>query len=252
MKKLIIHIDDLGIIPAANEAGMTLFSKGSVTSGSIIVPANYSEDIIKYCISDSDTDIGVHLSVTCEWDIEKWSFLSIPQKIMPKTTKEAVSSYTLSEIENEYKKQIEYVNGLNISHIDNHMWASTASCQHFLSYLNLAKANGYMAHIPDWAMFSPEMISTADLFSFPKTKTIRFGNGGLEEMKKGLYSSLSSMKDGIGILTTHAVTSSRAAEKMIDTYQERLNEFKILADIDFQNRLKELGITLTNFKLINI
>jgi len=48
-KLLIIHMDDIGMNYACNEAAKDLFEKGIVTSASIMVPCAWSYDFVQWC-----------------------------------------------------------------------------------------------------------------------------------------------------------------------------------------------------------
>ncbi len=48
LKLLIIHMDDIGMSYAANQAAIDLFEKGIVSSASIMMPCSWAYDFIQW------------------------------------------------------------------------------------------------------------------------------------------------------------------------------------------------------------
>lgn len=143
-KYLIINADDFGISHEENMAVAELYQEGKITSVSVMAGAHaYEEavDIIKKLHMDS---VGVHLYVASEYQKEdciyKLSGMTCSDKLLngeifpPKFT---LSEDNLLAVCDESKAQIEKVigSGINISHLDNHMYALWPARQpDFLEY----------------------------------------------------------------------------------------------------------------------
>ena len=67
-KLLIVHADDMGLSQATNSAVIQAFQKEGITSGSIMVPCPWFPEIAEFAKNNSQLDIGLHLTLTSEWD----------------------------------------------------------------------------------------------------------------------------------------------------------------------------------------
>ena len=69
---LIVNADDVGMSHASNVATRTGMEKGLITSGTIMVPCPWFEEIAAYATSNPKADFGLHLTHTSEWKVYKW------------------------------------------------------------------------------------------------------------------------------------------------------------------------------------
>jgi predicted glycoside hydrolase/deacetylase ChbG (UPF0249 family) len=71
-RTLIIHHDDLGGSHGANLAFVELWDMGLATSGSVMVPCPWFPEIAAIARQRPELDLGVHLTLTSEWDSFRW------------------------------------------------------------------------------------------------------------------------------------------------------------------------------------
>ena len=71
-KTLIIHEDDLGNSHGANMAFVELWDLGLATSGSVMVPCPWFSEIARIARERPELDLGVHLTLTAEFDAVRW------------------------------------------------------------------------------------------------------------------------------------------------------------------------------------
>ncbi|RYY17986.1 MAG: ChbG/HpnK family deacetylase, partial [Alphaproteobacteria bacterium] len=76
MRAVIPHVDDLGGSHGANQAFLELARPGRVTCGSIIVPGPWFREIADAACADPSLDVGVHLTLTSEWETCRWAPIS--------------------------------------------------------------------------------------------------------------------------------------------------------------------------------
>lgn len=131
-KLLIIHADDLGVAHSENSASIAAFEKGIVNSGSIMVPCPWFPEIANYSKANPEADLGLHLTLTAEWETYKWgpvapvaevSGLVNEKGFLYDNCADVVLNASVEEVEKEIRAQIEraLTFGVNVSHLDSHM-----------------------------------------------------------------------------------------------------------------------------------
>ena len=99
-KLLIIHADDLGLSHSENLASMYAMENGTVNSGSIMVPCPWFPEIAAYARSHPDADVGLHLTLTSEWEFYKWGPV-LPSNEVPSLINE--QGFLYDGIENSFQ-----------------------------------------------------------------------------------------------------------------------------------------------------
>jgi len=131
-KLLIVHADDLGMAHSVNAASIKALEGGLVSSGSIMVPCPWFTEIAEYARSHPEADLGLHLTLTSEWNNYRWGpVLSkdrVPSLLDPKgylfpTEAEAAAKISVAEAEAEIRAQISRARafGIQFTHLDSHM-----------------------------------------------------------------------------------------------------------------------------------
>jgi|TARA_B100000959_G_scaffold50724_1_gene52601 hypothetical protein len=164
-KVLITHIDDIGFSHASNVASFECLDVGAATCGSILTAAPWFLEAAEICRANPGYDVGVHLTLTCEYPTFRWPAVSTrdpatglldPQGYLWHTTEDAVSHVDAKAAEVEMRTQIELAlnAGIDITHIDTHM-GSVVDPKFIQSYLTLANEFGIPAFLP---RISPERL----------------------------------------------------------------------------------------------
>ena len=79
--RLIVRGDDIGSSHAANLACIQSFREGIVRSVEVMVPAPWFPEAVRMLKDNPGLDVGVHLTLTSEWDNCKWRPLTGPSSI---------------------------------------------------------------------------------------------------------------------------------------------------------------------------
>lgn len=70
--ELIVRADDMGITQSTNRAVIESFQNGIVTAAEVIVPGPWFLDAVELLREHPGLDVGVHLTLTSEWERLKW------------------------------------------------------------------------------------------------------------------------------------------------------------------------------------
>ena len=136
--RLIIRGDDMGFSHAGNQALIKTYKEGIEQSIEVLVPSPWFAEAVKLLAQNSNVDVGIHLTLTSEWETVKWRPITCcpsltdsngyfypmiwPNKNYPdKALKQ--HAWQLEEVEKEFRAQIELAlkSIPRISHVSAHM-----------------------------------------------------------------------------------------------------------------------------------
>src|SRR5437868_8797112 len=80
-KLLILHADDLGVAHSVDVASLDALDRGAVTSASIMMPTPWVTEVAAYAKTHTDADLGLHLTLTSEWQTYRWGSVESSDKV---------------------------------------------------------------------------------------------------------------------------------------------------------------------------
>jgi len=137
--QILVRADDMGASRSANFAAITAYEKGIVRSVEVMVPGAWFEEAAVLLNERPDLDVGIHLTLTSEWNHVKWRPLTHCPSItdadgyflpfiwknqqLPNAGNIMESNWDIREIERELRAQIELALSKipHISHLSEHM-----------------------------------------------------------------------------------------------------------------------------------
>ena len=136
--RLIIRGDDMGFSHAGNLGIIESYKNGIEQSVEVLAPSPWFPEAVRLLNENPSIDVGIHLTLTSEWDNVKWRPLTDCKSLedsngyfypMIWTNKNypnknlLAHQWKLSDIEKEWRAQIELAikNIPRISHISSHM-----------------------------------------------------------------------------------------------------------------------------------
>jgi len=280
-KVVIFHADDIGMFQSTIEAYTDLVEFGLLSAASVMTPCPWFPSIVKYNRENfsSKIDLGVHLTLTSEWEGYRWRPLTTSDSM-----EELIDSYgcfkqdiclnysknIVSAIESEFKSQIDLAisQGLDITHIDTHML--TAWHPEFLeSYINLGKFYKL-----------PTLLVKNDLFNFFRdinssivkqsfeaqqqyTKESTFfpyidyfyhmpltGDGDRVDQIKNI---LVSLPPGLTHFTIHPAKDTAELRAVTDDWPSRVADYEAFMSNRLKKIVKECGIYVCGYRnILNI
>ena len=149
---VIIHTDDIGMCQASIAAFAELWDFGVISSGATMVPCPWFLEAARFARDNPDVDLGVHVTLTSEWDTYRWGPVSTsdpnsgmidPEGYFFRTSEEAQEHGDPDAVRVEIQAQIEKAlsSGISATHVDTHM-GTVGSVKFIPSYLQLAAQYG--------------------------------------------------------------------------------------------------------------
>ena len=148
-KLLIIHADDLGAAHSVNAASFDALEKGAISSVSAMVPTPWITEVAAYAKAHPNADIGLHLTLTSEWETYRWGSTESADKVpslmdstgtFPNDEKFVAARSKPLEVEREIRAQIDRAMALGIrpTHLDSHMGALFTTPELIATYVKVA------------------------------------------------------------------------------------------------------------------
>lgn len=136
---LLVRADDIGCCHAANLACIDVFTGGICRSVELMAPCPWFPEAVRLLQANPAYDVGVHLTMTSEWDNYKWGPISSVRSIVnadgyfhtryrkrddyPDEIVFEGSAWTPEDVETEFRAQIELIRKHIpwVSHLSYHM-----------------------------------------------------------------------------------------------------------------------------------
>lgn len=288
MKKyLIINADDFGMCGSANEAVIDLFLSGRIRSATVMLPCEASKEAVRFSIEHPEFAIGVHLTMTNEWDSHNWKPLTSGKSLidergyMWKSTKLVEKNADLKELEAEMRAQIDLAHklGMKPSHLDNHMGSlygnQTGRFSMLAMTMRVCGEYGYPFRLftktakemcprgTPWAVYKIAPVFTSllakinrvvlpDYLLFPD-----WGEPGLkdsyEKYRERMLYLWTYIPDGITETFVHPTKESDEIKAITGSWRDRVWEYRLMKDPETEKYLNAHGVELISYRdLLNL
>jgi hypothetical protein len=145
--RLVVRADDIGSCHTSNVACIKCYQEGIVKSVEVQAPCPWFNEAVKMLRENPGLDVGVHLTLTSEWENYKWgpltqtpSLVDAQGNFYPMTSQRAdfppntgflESGWKIDEVEKELRAQIELAKKMipQVSHLSSHMGTPTCTPQ---------------------------------------------------------------------------------------------------------------------------
>jgi hypothetical protein len=268
---LIIHADDAGMCHSANVATMRALEAGTVTCASVMVPCPWFPEMARYSRDHPEADLGVHLTLTSEWQYYRWGpvapISAVPSLLdaegyFPRGTAEAVERATPAEVEQEIRSQIVRARafGIDPTHVDSHM-GTLFRAPLYEVYTRAAREMGVM---PMLLAPTPQRIEQArqagiDALAtyealrqqgFLFLDTLNTGARGdpLEARRENYYAALRNLPPGVTEIIVHLSLDDEEIRAVTSAWAQRWHEYQIFTDPQTRALIDSLGIKLIGYK----
>ena len=286
---LIIHADDIGMCQASVTAFRDLATGGTLTSASTMVPCPWFPAVAAACkdLPADRVDLGVHLTLTSEWDSYRWGPISAGSKDSSLTDEEGYfprngnsktaddtslfERFDIAEVETEISLQIEraFAAGIDVTHLDNHMGSLLFPRPMLEPYFKLAERHRLPVSFVRWnekiverfkerANLQPEQIEhlkrISDEFGergypmFDDLQVLRLRE--LENRLDKVRSIIDELKPGLSQLIIHPATDTPELRAMADTWRGRSSDCELFMSEEVARHIKKSGVHLIGYRAL--
>lgn len=257
---LIIHADDFGMLHSVNRATTEALSNKWISSASILVPCPWFPEAARVAREHPEWDLGVHLALTSEWTPVRWrplsfggtgSSLTDKDGYLPSTSGQVGQQAQFPDAEREMRAQIEraLVSGVNITHLDSHMFSVASKPELGAKYVKLGRAYG-LPLLLDHRELQVETNPSAVLID----QILALEPGVSQDQWLNAYENiLRPLRPGTYELIVHLAYADD--EMRAATYDQpnwgaqwRQNDFDMVKNPEFQKFLREQGFVLVSWR----
>ncbi len=281
MRYLMINADDFGMCQAMNAATIGLLEDNLITSATLMPPCPWFVEAVVYAASHPEKCIGVHLTLTSEWELMRWGTVArqpLPSLItngyFPMGSLTVEQNAKENEVEIELRAQLELVKtyGMSPSHIDNHM-GSLYGWHGIQSFLPLAfklcaelglpfrfpkkllENDGITATLPAHALDKmPKALMLAKSMGVPLVDYIMappfaaFPNESYEGFRESICKRLETLPDGITEFIVHPSLDTPEIRTLNPHWQKRVWEERLCRDEVFIKTIEREELKLITWR----
>jgi hypothetical protein len=254
-KLVVINCDDLGSSRAANVAIYHALRKGTATSATLMVPCPWARDAARMYMGE---DIGVHLTLTSEWDTYRWAPITHSPSLLdgdggfPRTIEDVWDHADSDEVRKECRAQVEraILWGFDVTHLDSHMGTSQLKAEFFDVYLEMAvefrlplRMAGASAEriigFPYRKLAAAEGVIFTDHMVFCPV-------GARRTIEKTLF----DLRPGVTEIFLHPAVDSDELRSSHPDWDKRVDDDALLRDPLFEQLLARAGATLVGYRAL--
>ncbi len=271
----IIHADDVGMCHGANVAFAELSAFGSVTSGAVMVVCPWFLEILQLVERNPDLDIGVHLTLTSEWQAYRWGPISTISKNSgliddqgyfwqrtPMLAEHVVPEAAETEMRAQIDKALDF--GLDITHLDAHMGVAFIP-QLFDIYLELGQEYQLPVLLPrtisDYTSVLElghhqldiyhDAIKEMENIGWPLVDHFRMTPGvPSEKARSAYYEMIGSLAKGLTFVALHPTRPGEIESIVPPRAHYRTDEYRLLQEPEFLEFIRNQKITTIGFRKI--
>ena len=268
---IILHTDDIGMCQASVDAFADMFDYGLISSGAVMMPCPWSLAAARFAREHPGVDLGVHLTLTCEWDTFRWGPVSTrdpqsglldDQGYMHRSNEAVWENADPNAAINELDAQITLAlkEGMALTHIDTHM-GTVANAQIMPGYIQLALKYGLPLMIPRLSIqemfeddeansqMAAQLVGTLEEMGVPLLDWI-FGMNleHAENRFEQAKQALSALKPGLTHFIIHPSKDTPELRWIMDSWACRVADYETFTSDQTRDFIKNEGIQIIGYQ----
>ena len=270
---VIIHTDDIGMCQASVQAFTDLWEFGTISSGAVMMPCPWAPAAAELCRNNPGIDMGVHATLTSEWNNYRWGPLSTRDPgsglmdsdgylfhSSEEVFQNADPDSVLVELTLQIQRALEW--GIDVSHMDTHM-GSILQPQLISSYLQAGFTNRIplmmvrgdanflisMGATPDDVDGYMELATMLEEQGIPLIDHITFMPLDQPEDQIDIArKQLQECPPGITHFILHPSIDSPEIRDIADDWQSRVENYKAFMSKDIKDFINNSGIQVIGYR----
>ncbi|HZB95033.1 MAG TPA: polysaccharide deacetylase family protein [Herpetosiphonaceae bacterium] len=272
---VIVHADDIGMCQATLLAFAGLLDAGLVSSGAVMVPCPWFPSAAAFCREHPDVDVGIHLTLTCEWTTYRWGPVSTrdpasglldEEGYLPRSTQEIERRGVPEAVAFELRAQVDRAvrAGIDPTHVDTHMgslahpkfidaYTGIAVEQRLPSMLFRIDAAGARAHGADEAtaaslaqkarqLDEQGLVLFDDLVGMPLSEP-----GDRIAIAKQKFDSL---RPGLTMFLLHPAVDTPELRAIAPDWRSRVADYEAFSSSELRDYVRDAGIHVIGYRIL--
>ena len=263
-KLLILHADDLGAAHSVDAASFDALDKGAISSASIMMPTPWVTEVAAYARAHPGADLGLHLTLTSEWETYRWGSVSPADKIpslldsagtFPNEEKLVAARAKPVEVEREIRAQIDRALELGIrpTHLDSHMGSLFTTPELIATYVKIAHdyrlpflaVKGSALAAPQAGLTNRDILLDAVIIASPEVPR--------DQWKEFYLKSIAGLKPGLTEMIVHLGHDDSELQAVTVNHEPygsawRQRDFDVVTSAEFKKALRDNHVILVTWK----
>jgi predicted glycoside hydrolase/deacetylase ChbG (UPF0249 family) len=274
-RAVIIHADDIGMCHASVTAFKDLVEFGSISSAATMVPCSWFPEVAAFCKTHRGVDVGVHLTLTSEWEGYRWGPISTREPATGLLDEEgylhrreagawAHADPAAAQIEMAAQVTRALAAGIDVTHIDVHMstiihpkfirgYAQLAAQQRLPTMLlrTFQADDQAFALDPETAAIASELVAQMEAQGLPLIDSMAMlpldqPAERIEQAKK----VLSNLRPGITHFVIHPSPDTAELRAIAPDWQCRVADYQAFSDEGLRRWIKSSGLHVLGYRAI--
>lgn len=256
---LILHADDLGVAHSEDSASFDALDRGAVSSASIMMPTPWVTEVAAYAKAHPDADIGLHLTLTSEWETYRWGSVASRDSVssllqadgtFPSDVPPVARNAKPAEVERELRAQVERALALGIhpTHVDSHMGTLFSTPELMATYVKVA----HEYHLPFLAVRGLNLPAGPNDIVLD-TVIMADEHVSRAHWKEFYLKAIASLKPGISEMIVHLGHDDSELRAVTVHHQPygsawRQRDYEVVTSPEFRKALREHHVILVGWK----
>lgn len=260
---VIVHADDVGMCGATVDAFLELAQDGLTSAGSVMVPCPWFPQVAARCRERAELDVGVHLTLTSEWDGYRWGPISSRDPASGMLDDEGYfyrnqdrwSAIDPEAVRTEIGAQVDraVAAGVDVTHIDAHMLAvmHPALTEDYVDLgfthrtpVLLTRDAGWVgalaeSKIAHWEQQGLPVFDHVRMMPLDGPATDRL------ELAKRMFDELPA---GLSYLVTHPARDTPELRAIAGDWPQRVGDFETFGDPELARHVRSLGVLVVGWR----